>query len=250
MSVRFDILTLFPEMIEGMLNQSILKRAIEKKIIEVNIINFRDFSTNKHSTVDDYAYGGGAGMLISVEPIHLAMKTIPNIDKAYKILTSPSGNVYNQNKAEKLSKLDHIVIVCGHYEGIDNRILDYIDEEISIGDYVLTGGEIPACAIIDSIARLVPGVISDESIVGESFTMGLLEYPQYTRPYEYDGKKVPDVLVSGHHANIKKWQRYQSLKKTYEVRPELLGNIALTNEDRKNVRRLDIFRKEIKNEKN
>lgn len=243
MSVRFDILTLFPEMIEGMLNQSILKRAIEKKIIEVNIINFRDFSTNKHSTVDDYAYGGGAGMLISVEPIHLAMKTIPNIDKAYKILTSPSGNVYNQNKAEKLSKLDHIVIVCGHYEGIDNRILDYIDEEISIGDYVLTGGEIPACAIIDSITRLVPGVISDESIVGESFTMGLLEYPQYTRPYEYDGKKVPDVLVSGHHANIKKWQRYQSLKKTYEVRPELLGNIALTNEDIKML-------EEIKNEKN
>lgn len=243
MSVRFDILTLFPEMIEGMLNQSILKRAIEKKIIEVNIINFRDFSTNKHSTVDDYAYGGGAGMLISVEPIHLAMKTIPNIDKAYKILTSPSGNVYNQNKAEKLSKLDYIVIVCGHYEGIDNRILDYIDEEISIGDYVLTGGEIPACAIIDSIARLVPGVISDESIVGESFTMGLLEYPQYTRPYEYDGKKVPDVLVSGHHANIKKWQRYQSLKKTYEVRPELLGNIALTNEDIKML-------EEIKNEKN
>ena len=243
MSVRFDILTLFPEMIEGMLNQSILKRAIEKKIIEVNIINFRDFSTNKHSTVDDYAYGGGAGMLISVEPIHLAMKTIPNIDKAYKILTSPSGNVYNQNKAEKLSKLDHIVIVCGHYEGIDNKILDYIDEEISIGDYVLTGGEIPACAIIDSIARLVPGVISDESIVGESFTMGLLEYPQYTRPYEYDGKKVPDVLVSGHHANIKKWQRYQSLKKTYEVRPELLGNIALTNEDIKML-------EEIKNEKN
>lgn len=243
MSVRFDILTLFPEMIEGMLNQSILKRAIEKKIIEVNIINFRDFSTNKHSTVDDYAYGGGAGMLISVEPIHLAMKTIPNIDKAYKILTSPSGNVYNQNRAEKLSKIDHIVIVCGHYEGIDNRILDYIDEEISIGDYVLTGGEIPACAIIDSIARLVPGVISDESIVGESFTMGLLEYPQYTRPYEYDGKKVPDVLVSGHHANIKKWQRYQSLKKTYEVRPELLGNIALTNEDIKML-------EEIKNEKN
>lgn len=243
MSVRFDILTLFPEMIEGMLNQSILKRAIEKKIIEVNIINFRDFSTNKHSTVDDYAYGGGAGMLISVEPIHLAMKTIPNIDKAYKILTSPSGNVYNQNRAEKLSKLDHIVIVCGHYEGIDNRILDYIDEEISIGDYVLTGGEIPACAIIDSIARLVPGVISDESIVGESFTMGLLEYPQYTRPYEYDGKKVPDVLVSGHHANIKKWQRYQSLKKTYEARPELLGNIALTNEDIKML-------EEIKNEKN
>ena len=233
MSVRFDILTLFPEMIEGMLNQSILKRAIEKKIIEVNIINFRDFSTNKHSTVDDYAYGGGAGMLISVEPIHLAMKTIPNIDKAYKILTSPSGNVYNQNKAEKLSKLDHIVIVCGHYEGIDNRILDYIDEEISIGDYVLTGGEIPACAIIDSIARLVPGVISDESIVGESFTMGLLEYPQYTRPPVFLDKEVPEVLLSGHHENIRKWRHEQSLIRTAKNRPDLLEKAELTENDKK-----------------
>ena len=160
-------------------------------------------------------------MLISVEPIHLAMKTIPNIDKAYKILTSPSGNVYNQNKAEKLSKLDHIVIVCGHYEGIDNRILDYIDEEISIGDYVLTGGEIPACAIIDSIARLVPGVISDESIVGESFTMGLLEYPQYTRPPVFLDKEVPEVLLSGHHENIRKWRHEQSVKRTKERRPDL-----------------------------
>lgn len=243
MPVRFDILTLFPEAIEGMIKTSILKRAIEKNIIEVNVINFREYSTNKHSTVDDYAYGGGAGMLISVEPVHLAMKDIPGIENAYKMLTSPGGNVFSQKRAEELSQKDHIVIICGHYEGIDARILDYIDEEISVGDYVLTGGEIPACLLVDSIARLVPGVISDDSIVGESFTMGLLEYPQYTRPAVYDGKKVPDILLSGHHANIKKWQRYQALKKTYNVRPEMLEEIELTKEDLKML-------EEIKNEKN
>ncbi len=243
MPVRFDILTLFPEMIEGIINSSILKRAIQKEIIEINIINFRDYSTNKHSTVDDYAYGGGAGMLISVEPIHLAMKEIPGLDQAYKILTSPSGTRFSQQKAEELSKKDHFVIICGHYEGIDARILDYIDEEISVGDYVLTGGEIPACLLVDSISRLIPGVISDDSTTGESFTMGLLEYPQYTRPQVYDGKKVPDILLSGHHANIEKWKRYQSLKKTYQNRPDLLENFELTKEDIKML-------EEIKNEKN
>ena len=243
MPVRFDILTLFPEMIEGIINSSILKRAIQKGIIEINIINFRDYSTNKHSTVDDYAYGGGAGMLISVEPIHLAMKEIPGLDQAYKILTSPSGTRFSQHKAEELSKKDHFVIICGHYEGIDARILDYIDEEISVGDYVLTGGEIPACLLVDSISRLIPGVISDDSTTGESFTMGLLEYPQYTRPQVYDGKKVPDILLSGHHANIEKWKRYESLKKTYHNRPDLLENFELTKEDIKML-------EEIKNEKN
>ena len=243
MPIRFDILTLFPEMIEGIINSSILKRAIQKEIIEINIINFRDYSTNKHSTVDDYAYGGGAGMLISVEPIHLAMKEIPGLDNAYKILTSPSGTRFSQTKAEQLSKKDHFVIICGHYEGIDARILDYIDEEISVGDYVLTGGEIPACLLVDSISRLIPGVISDDSTTGESFTMGLLEYPQYTRPQVYDGKKVPDILLSGHHANIEKWKRYQSLKKTYQNRPDLLENFELTKEDIKML-------EEIKNEKN
>lgn len=242
MPIRFDILTLFPEMIEGIISSSILKRAIEKQIIEINVINFRDYSTNKHSTVDDYAYGGGAGMLISVEPIHLALKSIPNINDAYKILTSPSGKVFNQKKAEQLSTKKHIVIICGHYEGIDARILDYVDEEISVGDYILTGGEIPACLLVDSIARLVKGVISDESIIGESFTMGLLEYPQYTRPAIYDNKKVPDILLSGHHVNIKKWQRYESLKKTFLVRPEMLNEIELTKEDLKML-------EEIKNEK-
>lgn len=243
MPIRFDILTLFPQMIEGMITESILKRAMDKGLIEIHVINFREYSTNKHQTVDDYAYGGGAGMLISVEPIHLAMQDIPQIDTAYKILMSPSGSVYSQKKAELLATQKHIVIICGHYEGIDNRILSYVDEELSIGDYVLTGGEIPACALIDSIARLIPGVIKDESIRGESFTMGLLEYPQYTRPPIYDGKTVPDILLSGHHANIKKWQRKEALRKTYLVRPDLLEKSILSVEDRE-------ILEEIKNEEN
>ena len=242
MLVRFDILTLFPEMIEGIISSSILKRAIEKQIIEINIINFRNYSTNKHSTVDDYSYGGGAGMLISVEPIHLAMKEIVGCEKDHKILTLPSGILLNQKKVETLSKYKHFIIICGHYEGIDARILEYIDEEISIGDYVLTGGEIPACALVDAISRLIPGVIGDESRSDESFTMRLLENPQYTRPAIYDNKKVPDILLSGHHANIEKWKRYQSLKKTYHQRPDLLAKYTLSENDIKML-------EEIKNEK-
>ena len=231
--IRFDILTLFPEIIEGMVSSSILKRAIEKGLIEINIIDFREYAGNKHSTVDDYAYGGGAGMLIRVDPIYRALNTIEGLSSAHKILTSPSGNVWSQKKAEEFSKLNHIVIVCGHYEGIDARVLNYIDEEVSIGDYVLTGGEIPAGVIIDSVSRLVSGVIADDSTVNESFSMGLLEYPQYTRPQEFDGYKVPDILLSGHHANIKKWQRYEALKKTYIMRPELLDQIELSKDDLK-----------------
>ncbi len=242
MLVKFDILTLFPEMIEGIISSSILKRAIEKQLIEINIINFRDYSTNKHFTVDDYAYGGGAGMLISVEPIHLAMKEIAGYQTAHKILTSPSGIVLNQKKVEELNKYNHFIIICGHYEGIDARILDYVDEEISIGDYILTGGEIPACAIVDAISRLIPGVISNESTVGESFSMGLLEYPQYTRPAIYNNKKVPDILLSGHHANIEKWKRYEALKKTYKQRPDLLSKVNLSSDDLKML-------EDIKNEK-
>ena len=240
--IKFDILTLFPEIIEGMVSSSILKRAIEKGLIEINIIDFREYAGNKHSTVDDYAYGGGAGMLLRVDPIYRALNTIEGLDKAHKILTSPSGNVWSQKKAEEFSKLDHIVIVCGHYEGIDARVLNYIDEEISIGDYVLTGGEIPAGVIIDSVYRLINGVIADDSTVNESFSMGLLEYPQYTRPQEFDGHKVPDILLSGHHANIKKWQRYEALKKTYLVRPELLNEIELSKEDFK---MLEEIKKEV-----
>jgi tRNA (guanine37-N1)-methyltransferase len=240
--IKFDILTLFPEIIEGMVSSSILKRAIEKGLIEINIIDFREYAGNKHSTVDDYAYGGGAGMLLRVDPIYRALNTIEGLDKAHKILTSPSGNVWSQKKAEEFSKLEHIVIVCGHYEGIDARVLNYIDEEISIGDYVLTGGEIPAGVIIDSVSRLINGVIADDSTVNESFSMGLLEYPQYTRPQEFDGHKVPDILLSGHHANIKKWQRYEALKKTYLVRPELLNEIELSKED---LKMLEEIKKEV-----
>lgn len=229
--MRFDILTLFPEMIEGVINSSILKRAREKGLLEINVIDFRLFSTNKHNTVDDYAYGGGAGMLISVEPIHKALQSIEGYEKATKILTTPSGKVFNQKMAIDLSKNDHIIIMCGHYEGIDNRILNYVDEEVSVGDYVLTGGEIPALAIMDSVARLVKGVISDDSIVNESFMEGLLEYPQYTRPQVYDGHAVPEILLSGHHANIEKWKRKEALKKTYKMRPDLLETAMLTPED-------------------
>ncbi len=231
--MRFDIITIFPELINSVCNCSIIKRAIEKGIIEVNTIDFRDYAFDKHKHVDDYAYGGGAGMLISVQPVHQALMIVPNVDKAYKMITSPTGTKFSQEVAERLSKLDHIVIVCGHYEGIDARINDYMDEEISLGDYILTGGELGACVLIDAVSRLVPGVITDASIQDESFTTGLLEYPQYTRPYEYDGKKVPDVLISGHHANIKKWQRFESLKQTYHKRPDLLDDIELSKEDKK-----------------
>ena len=241
--IRFDILTLFPNMFKGLIEDSIIKRAIEKKLIEVNLIDFREFSTNKHHTVDDYSYGGGAGMLISVEPVHLAMKTIPNLEHAKKLLMSPSGKTFNQAKAIELSKEEHIVMVCGHYEGIDARILNFIDEEVSIGDYVLMGGEVPAMTILEAVSRLVPGVISEDSPVNESFSDSLLEHPQYTRPQVYEGLEVPDILLSGHHANIKKWQREKALEKTLKVRPDLLKKANLNLADYK-------YLWELKNENN
>ncbi len=240
--MRFDVLTLFPDMIESTINDSILKRAIDKKIIEVNIINFRAFSDNKHLTVDDYAYSGGKGMLIRFDPIVRALKTIPGYEKALKILTTPSGVLYNQERARNIStKYDHIIIICGHYEGIDARILNYVDLELSIGDYILTGGELAASIIIDSVSRLIPGVISEGSTDIESFENNLLEYPQYTRPQSYDGYEVPEILISGHHANIKKWQHRESLKKTYLMRPDLLEKADLSAEDK-------LIIEEIKNE--
>lgn len=241
--MKFTILTLFPEMINGYINSSIINRAIKQGLIEVEVINFRDFAGNKHNTVDDYAYGGGAGMLLRVDPIARAIKSVDGFDKALKIVTTPSGKQYNQKIAEKLSTYDHLIIVCGHYEGFDNRVLNYVDEEISIGDYVLTGGEMPALAILDSVSRLIPGVISDDSITKESFSMGLLEYPQYTRPYEFEGLKVPDVVISGHHAKIEEFKLYESLKKTLNVRPDLLEKIELSDHEKK-------ILQEIKNEKN
>ena len=232
--MRIDILTLFPEMIEGVFNSSILKRAIEAGYLEINIHDFRLFSKDKNHKVDDYTYGGGAGMLIRVDPVCDCLKSIPGYKEAHKLITTPTGKVFNQDMAKLFSSKEHIIIICGHYEGIDDRILNYIDEEVSIGDYVLTGGELAACIIVDATSRLIEGVLgNNESSQTETFDDNLLEYPQYTRPVEYDGYKVPDVLISGHHENIRKFRRYESLKKTYLKRPELIEKASLTKEDLK-----------------
>ena len=220
--MRFDILTLFPEMFD-VLKSSILGKAIEKELININTINIRDFSKNKHKKVDDTPYGGGAGMVIRPDVVYDAYKSIKNTN-AKVIYLSPQGKKLNQEKVKEFSKEEHIILLCGHYEGIDQRVLDKIvTEEISIGDYVLTGGEIPAMVLIDAVSRYVDGVISSESTEEESFSDGnLLEYPQYTRPEVFMEEKVPEVLISGHHENIKKWRRDKSLEITKQKRPELL----------------------------
>ena len=219
--MKFDCLTLFPEMFDA-LKQSIIGRAIEKEIVELNLINIRDFSEDKHKKVDDTPYGGGAGMVMKPDVVYRAYKSIKS-DDAKVIYMSPQGKTLNQQKVEELSKQKHLIILCGHYEGIDQRVIDKIvDEEISIGDYVLTGGEIPAMALIDSVSRYTEGVISTESIEEESFASGILEYPQYTRPEVFEGVKVPDVLLSGNHQNIAKWRKEEALRITKIKRPDLL----------------------------
>lgn len=230
--MRIDILTLFPEALLGVINSSILKRAIEKGMIEINIHDYREFSNKKNKRVDDYSYGGGAGMIIEVQPIVDCLRSIPNYQDAYKIITAPIGSVYNQKKATCLSTKKHIIIICGHYEGIDHRIMDYVDEAISIGDYILTGGEIAALAIVDSVVRLIPEVLgNNESIEIESFDDNLLEYPQYTRPESFENKLVPEVLISGNHEKIRQWRRFKSLEVTYNNRKDLLEKVELTKED-------------------
>lgn len=229
-----DILTLFPEAINGVINTSILKRAIDANSITINVIDYREFSNKKNKRVDDYSYGGGAGMIIEPQPIVDALKSIDGYKAAHKIITSPIGRVFNQGVAKELSEKEHLIIVCGHYEGIDERIMNYVDEAISIGDYILTGGEIAALAICDSVARLLPNVLgNDESAKDESFDEGLLEYPQYTRPEVYDGHEVPSVLLSGNHEEIRKWRRFKSLERTYKNRPDLISEDKLTKEDKK-----------------
>ncbi len=222
--MKFNILTLFPEMFEP-LNQSILKRAKENGIIQTNIINIRDYSEDKHKHVDDTPYGGGAGMVIKPNVVYNAYNSLEN-KQAKVIYMSPQGKILDQKKVLELAKETELTILCGHYEGIDQRVLDEIvDEEISIGNYVLTGGEIPAMVLIDSVSRYVEGVLSKESTNEESFSdNNLLEYPQYTRPYEFKEQKVPEVLISGNHQNISKWREQQSLINTYKKRPELLTN--------------------------
>ena len=216
-----DVLTLFPEMFKS-LNHSIIKRAQDDGIITINVTNIRDFASAPHFKCDDEPYGGGAGMVMLCDPLFKAIESVikPN-SKVYYM--SPRGKVFKQEIAKQMSKLEHIVLLCGHYEGIDQRVIDYFNiEELSIGDYVLTGGELPAMVVIDTVARLIPNVITSESLDSESFSNNLLEYDQYTRPAEYKGMKVPEILLSGHHGNIEKWREQNSLDNTHKNRPDLL----------------------------
>ena len=234
---RFHILTLFPEMVMDGLNTSIIGRAIEAGLLEINAVNIRDYSTNKHMKVDDYPYGGGAGLVMQPEPVYRAYE---NLTKDMKkkprvVYLTPQGTTFHQEMAKELAKEEELVFLCGHYEGIDERVLEEIvTDYVSIGDYVLTGGELPAMVMIDSISRLVPGVLhNDDSAGDESFENGLLEYPQYTRPPVFLDKEVPEVLLSGHHENIRKWRHEQSVKRTKERRPDLFERAELSEKERK-----------------
>ncbi len=235
--MNYYILTLFPDMIQSGLNHSIIKKAIEKKIININCINIRDFSNNKHNQVDDYAYGGGAGMVIKPEPVYNSYLSIKEkVKKGTKVLyMTPQGKPFNQKMAEDLSKEKDLIILCGHYEGIDERVIEEIvTDEISIGDFILTGGELPAMVLIDSISRLVPNVLGkEESFLNESFSNNLLEHPNYTRPFVFNGKKVPEILLSGNHKKIEQWKNEQSLIRTYKKRSDLLEKYNLTEKERK-----------------
>lgn len=219
--MKIDVLTLFPDMFEGVLNESILKRAIDEKKVEVNLVNFRDYTNDPHNKVDDTPYGGGAGMVLTCQPIFDCVKALRK-DNSKVILMTPRGDVYKQDIAYKLSKEEHLIIICGHYEGFDERIRSICDLEISIGDYILTGGEIPAMILIDSITRLLPGVINEESFIEDSFSSNLLDYPTYTKPRVYEGMEVPEVLLSGDHKKIEEYRYNESLRITKEKRPDLL----------------------------
>ncbi len=235
--MKFSIITLFPEVFEPILNSSILKRAQSKGLVEFELINLRDFGQGPHQVVDDRPYGGGAGMVLKADVLAKAVTKIKKLRlkisskssisnlQSLVVLASASGKPYSQKKARELSKLNHIILVCGHYEGVDQRFIDkYVDEEISIGDYVLTGGEVPVMAIVDSITRLIPGVLEkEEATLNESFENGLLEHPQYTRPDEFEGQKVPEILLSGNHGEVDKWRQQKSAEKTKKNRPDLLN---------------------------
>ena len=213
--MQIDILTLFPEMFNGFLTESIIKRAIEKEKVKINIINFRDYTTDPHGKVDDTPFGGGAGMVLQVEPIYNALENIKTKD-SHIILLTPSGKTFNQQKAKILTKHNHIILICGHYEGFDDRIKQLVDEEISIGDFILTGGELPAMMISDAIIRLLDGVINKESLESESFNEDLLDYPVYTKPRDFKGMKVPEVLLSGDHKKIEEYRKQEQIRLTKE----------------------------------
>lgn len=248
--MNFHILTLFPEMVMSGLNTSIIGRAAARGLLSIEAVNIRDYAFNKHQSVDDYPYGGGAGMLMQAEPVYLAYQSIEE-KIGYRprvVYLTPQGSVFNQTMAKDFAKEKDLVFLCGHYEGIDERVLEeVVTDLVSIGDYVLTGGELPAMVMMDSISRMVPGVLSNqESGETESFAGNLLEYPQYSRPEEWHGKKVPPVLLSGHHANIEAWRREQSILRTAKNRPDLLKKADLTNKEWNQVRQ---WRKQWKEEK-
>lgn len=244
--MKISIMTLFPEMCNAVLSESIVGRAREKGLIDISAVNIRDYTLDKHNRVDDAPYGGGMGMLMQTQPIYDCYLDVCSgfEKKPHLIYLSPQGKTLTQQRVKELALLDGIVLLCGHYEGVDERVLEEIvDEEISIGDYVLTGGELPALVLSDAIARMIDGVLPNEEAISlESHYNGLLEYPQYTRPYEWHGKKVPEVLISGHHENIDRWRREKSLETTLKKRPELLKKAELTEKDIE-------FLNKIKNEK-
>ncbi|WP_335870696.1 tRNA (guanosine(37)-N1)-methyltransferase TrmD [Bacillus sp. 2205SS5-2] len=234
--MKIDVLSLFPTMFQGVLNESILKKASEKGAVTYSVTNFRDYASNKHNSVDDYPYGGGAGMVLMAQPIFDAVEELNSGGKKPRvILMCPQGERYTQKKAEELSKEDHLIFLCGHYEGYDERIRENIvTDEISIGDYVLTGGELGSMVVIDSVVRLLPGVLGNEdSPILDSFSSGLLEHPHYTRPANFRGLEVPETLLSGNHAKIAEWREKESLRRTFERRPDLLENYPLSEQQQK-----------------
>ena len=228
--MKITILTLFPEFFENPLNTSIIKRAISKGIVEFEVINIRDFTLDKNHRVDNPPTGGGAGLIMQCQPIVDALKSVKT-ENSYVILPSPRGKTFSQNDAKRLKEKEHLIFICGHYEGIDERITPYIDEFLSLGDFILTGGEIPTLAFSDSILRLIDGTITSDSLNDESFTDGLLEYPQFTLPYEFEGQKIPDILFSGNHEAINKWRKKQSLLLTQKLRPDLFEKYELSKND-------------------
>lgn len=241
--IRFDVLSIFPEMLVSPLSFSLLKKAQEKGLVEVLLHDIRDWAEDKHKMTDDAPYGSGCGMLMKVEPVERALAAVKNSEKkTLVVLMTPQGETLDQGIAKELAEKEQIIIICGRYEGVDERIREHLtDREISIGDYILTGGELSALVLIDTVSRFIPGVLGNsESTLSESFSHGFLEYPQYTRPAEYKGWKVPEVLVSGNHAEIERWRRYESLRRTYKRRPDLLEKTELSEADKKNLQKIKL----------
>ncbi len=245
----FDILTLFPEMFDSVFSYGIIKRAADNSVIKINLCNIRDFSEDKFGRVDDYPYGGGPGMVLRPDPIYRALKSLDIDEKTPIVYTTPAGIPFNQQKAREFASKERVVILSGHYEGVDERIINAcVTDEISIGDFIMSGGEIPAMAVIDAVARLLPGVLGNlDSIEDESFNNNLLEYPQYTRPYSFNGLDVPNVLLSGNHARIDEWRRRKSLERSFFRRPEMIEKAALDDKDKKYIAELKQYREEGKN---